>query len=168
MASTLKNAARVEGAWELVSFILYAGESLTPIATPLGEKPLGRIMFLPSGYMSCTLTNPDAAKPIQAPQWAVASDDEIVSISRAMTTYCGHFRTFEENGDLMLATKVDIALDPNWIGSVQTRKVILHEAQGTRFMTLKPVQALLLPNGMKATGVLLWKQIEDKKLVASL
>lgn len=145
MASNSSILSKVEGVWELLSFDLCKEGESTPIAQPLGLTPLGRIMFFPSGYMSCTLTNPEAAKTFKSALWAMAPDDEIANTARSLTTYCGNYTVYVEDGEIMLATTVDISLDPTWMGSVQTRKVSLSEKQGQNYMTLKPVQTLVLP-----------------------
>jgi hypothetical protein len=95
--------------------------------------------------MSCTLTDPDAMQPVKSGMWAVAPDDEVANVARMMTTYCGYFKLFEEDGGLRLATEVDIALDPSWIKSTQTRKVTFEQKEGRDFMTLMPVQSINLP-----------------------
>lgn len=145
MASVQNFRDQIEGAWELISFDVCKENDPTPLAQPLGPKPLGRIMFLPSGYMSCTLTDPERAKAINSKHWSVASDEEVIFAARAMTTYCGYFTIYAENDEARLSTKVDIALDPNWIGSTQVRRVGYHEEGGEKFLTLKPVQYLELP-----------------------
>jgi hypothetical protein len=184
MMSTKGHLDHLLGVWDLQSFILCTEDDLQPIAQPLGEAPLGRIMFLPSGYMSCTLTNPDVTQPIESGIWSVAPDDEVANVARSMTTYCGYFRLFEGDGCLRLATEVDIALDPSWIKSTQTRKVTFQQKQGKDFMTLTPIQSFNLPvchllcirnslanmsqNGMKTVGVLKWSRLLPNKLQSNL
>ncbi|KAK7714759.1 hypothetical protein SLS57_007002 [Botryosphaeria dothidea] len=83
---------------------------------PLGETPLGRIMFTTASYMSCALTNSDAGEILQSTSWTQASDEEIASVARLMTTYCGPFQIYEEDGKSFLKTDVEISLDPTWMG----------------------------------------------------
>lgn len=134
----------ITGTWALKSFGLHpaASPSSAALFQPLGGHPLGRIIFTPENYMSCTLTSRDAASPMESPSWIVANDDEVLDAARAMTTYCGPFRVYEQDGQQLLSTNVDIALDPNWIGKPQVRRWELH---GDRTLVLRPVQEFTLP-----------------------
>lgn len=94
--------------------------------------------------MSCTLTSREAASPIESVSWVVASDEDVLGAARAMTTYCGPFKLYKgDEGQALLATEVDIALDPNWIGKPQVRRWELHDAEKT--LVLQPVQDIVLP-----------------------
>ncbi|KAJ0414925.1 Lipocalin-like domain-containing protein [Aspergillus carlsbadensis] len=150
----------IHGAWTLVSFDLHlaADPTSAPILQPLGPDPLGSILFSPTGYMSCTLTSRDAAAPLESPSWVLADDEEILRAARRLTTYCGYYDFFEEGGEKRLSTHVDIALDPNWIGKPQVRRWEVLEQGGKTVLVLRPVQELLLPDGTKTLGRLVWER----------
>lgn len=57
--------------------------------------------------------------------WLQASEGEIAAASKPMAAYCGHYRTWKQDGTTLLATKVEMALDPNMIGTNQVRQVDL-------------------------------------------
>ncbi|KAL2826155.1 Lipocalin-like domain-containing protein [Aspergillus pseudoustus] len=165
----------ITGTWALQTFGLYLPDTTptpdTPaLLHPLGNAPLGRITFTADGYMSCTLTSRDAAAPIESASWVVASDEEVVSAARAMTTYCGPFRLYKDsdndNGQALLATAVDIALDPNWMGKPQVRRWELRDGEKT--LVLRPVQDIVLPDGTKTTAVLVWHRLDGVKASANL
>ena len=144
------DAARdlIVGTWKLISFDLVSDEASGSklIAQPLGPAPLGRIMFNTDGYMSATLTKPDNAKPLASKvPWTIAPDEDVAFAARTMTTYCGPYKVFSENGETRLSTDVEIALDPRWIGTAQVRHVSLRKEVGKQIMVLKPVQFLQLP-----------------------
>lgn len=75
----------------------------------------------------------------------MASDEDIAFVARALTTYCGPYKVFSENGEVRLSTHVEIALDPSWLGTAQVRRVSLREEAGKQTMILKPIQFLQLP-----------------------
>jgi hypothetical protein len=136
------------GTWKLISFSLYLAGDTTysrPVYLPLGDSPLGRITFTPSGYMSCLLTRSDVLEAMTSPSWIQASEDEIITIARPMVTYCGPFRLHQQDGVKLFSTAVDIALDPTWIGKPQTRKWEIKRTNRTTQLILKPVQEFTLP-----------------------
>lgn len=55
-----------------------------------------------------------------------------------MVTYCGHYKASDVDGQLVLETDVDVALNPAWIGTRQTRNVDFVVEDGTQYMELKP------------------------------
>lgn len=137
---------QILGTWKLASvdFVSDEASGSKKIAQPLGPTPLGRIAFNPGGFMMCMLTHPDHAKPIVTP-WRTAADEDVAFVARAMTTYCGPYKVFSENGETMLSTDVEIALDPSWIGTAQVRHVSFRKDAGKDIMVLRPVQYMALP-----------------------
>jgi hypothetical protein len=139
---------QIVGTWKLISVDLVSDEESgsKSIAQPLGSAPLGRIMFNSDSYMNATLTHPDHAKPFasQTP-WGIAPDRELAFAARTMTTYCGPYKVYSEDGETRLSTDVEIALDPSWIGTAQVRRVSLRNTAGKQIMVLRPVQLLRLP-----------------------
>jgi hypothetical protein len=176
---------QLAGAWKLISFEVFSDDApgSKPIAKPHGELPFGRIVFTPSGYMTATLTPRERAMPLKTSEWIEASDKDVVFVARGMTTYSGPYRLFEEGEELRLHCDVEIALNPNWIGKPQLRKVTIHEEKGHMYLTLRPLQYLLLPvsplplnellvwilldltntiqDGSKTLGVLVWEKLES-------
>src|ERR1700761_3158555 len=118
----MATSQNLTGAWKLLSFKLAPPpDSSQAILEPLGPSPPGRIVFTAENYMACLLTSSEAAKPIASESWVKATDDEVLQVARAMTTYCGPFKLLTESGEDLLSTNVDLALDPNWIGGSQVR-----------------------------------------------
>lgn len=143
----MSDSSQLIGIWKLKSFALHLASDATsqPIFHPLGTSPLGRIMFASDGYMSCTLTNPDASGDWTSPTWIQASEQEIAGVARSMTTYCGPYRVHEENGKRLLSTDVEIALDPSWIGKPQVREWEVKQSSQKILLVLRPVQEFVLP-----------------------
>lgn len=138
----MTNSALI-GVWALKSFnlVLASSPDSPAVFQPLGEDPLGRIVFTAGNYMFCTLTSRKGSEPIQSPSWVTASDDEVLNAARSLTTYCGPFRVFTEDGQNLVSTQVEVALDPNWIGKPQVRR---WEVTGNKLI-LRPKQEFTLP-----------------------
>jgi hypothetical protein len=137
---------QIPGTWKLISFELVSNKAngAKRIAQPLGPTPLGRITFNRDGFMSCLLTHPDHAKPPET-AWREAEDMDIAFIARPMTAYCGPYKIFSEEGEIMLSTDVEVSLNPSWIGTLQVRRVTVRKEAGKEILVLRPVQSLRLP-----------------------
>ncbi|KAH8588130.1 Lipocalin-like domain-containing protein [Bisporella sp. PMI_857] len=151
------------GCWKLTKFQVFLGDGPDSLllTQPHGTETFGRIMFSKEGWMSVSLTPPERAKPLATSEWTMASDQDVLWVARAYTTYMGAFKIYERNQEMILECKVDISLDPSWIGSAQKRRVTLSEKDGKKFMTLKPMQFLVMPGGTKTLGMLEWEKIDD-------
>lgn len=147
MVDVEKSHGALLGCWKLIKFQVFLGDGpdAMPLAQPHGTETFGRIIFSESGWMSASLTPPERAKPLATGDWTMASDEDILWVARAYTSYMGAFKVYERDRELMLECDVDIALDPSWIGSKQKRRVTLAEKDGKKYMTLKPTQLLVLP-----------------------
>lgn len=135
------------GCWKLTKFQVYLGDEsdALPLTQPHGTETFGRIMFSESGWMSASLTPPERAKKLSTPDWMMASDEDILWVARAYTSYMGPFKVYEKDGESILECNVEIALDPSWIGSLQKRRLTLSERNGKKLLTLRPTQFLILP-----------------------
>lgn len=128
------------GVWNLVSFnYLLNG---TSVLQPNGPHPLGKIAILQEGYISVQITTPETAVPIpNGVKWGDATDEEIAAIARPYVSYGGRYTTSEVGPEkqLVLTTKVDVALDPSWMTRPQRRNVSFVVEDGKQYMLLKPV-----------------------------
>ncbi|KAL5044410.1 Lipocalin-like domain-containing protein [Aspergillus fruticulosus] len=141
---------QVYGVWKLVGYNLYRADdpSGKPILQPLGESPLGRIIFLPSGYMNVYMTSPGRAASITSRGWYLATEAELAYAAKNVTMYCGPFEIYEENGETRICTHVDVSLDPSWIGSHQVRRLEgTYDKNERPILTLTPLQEFSLPDG---------------------
>jgi hypothetical protein len=147
MANLEKAQSELLGCWKLIKFQVFLGDGqdALPLSQPHGTETFGRITFSKEGWMSASLTPPERAKPLDTAEWSMASDEDVLWVARAFTSYMGSYRVHERNKELILECNVDIALDPSWIGSLQKRRVTLSERGGKKYMTLKPTQFLVLP-----------------------
>ncbi|OBT62461.1 hypothetical protein VE03_08627 [Pseudogymnoascus sp. 23342-1-I1] len=158
----------IVGVWRLLTCEFYLPSSSTTIVQPLGPSPSGRFVITQGGYTSCIITSPEASAPIST-SWVQAGPEEISRVARAMTAYCGPYRTWEENNETFIATKIDISLSPEWIGGEQVRRWTVRKEPGKILLMLRPVQEFELPNGMKLLARLEWeKTAESNTQLANL
>jgi len=100
--------AQVHGVWKLVSQeveIQATGQK----EFPMGQNPTGYVMFTPDGRATFILTGEGrkAAKTVK----------ERADLLSSMVAYTGAYRL---DGDKWI-TKVEVAWNPEWVGTEQTR-----------------------------------------------
>jgi hypothetical protein len=105
------------GAWTLV---LYVETPVNggPSNHPMGNGPIGIIMYTPDGYMSAQLMRPNRT-PFASSDWYKATPEEYGREGPAYFAYSGLFQVDEENATV--THSVLVSLFPNWIGGTQTR-----------------------------------------------
>lgn len=136
------------GTWKLLAYNMVVsseqGESTVKLA---GDAPLGRIVFTSSHFMSVHVTSPHAITPTEARSWYLATDEEVLRVARPNVSYCGSFelKKSSDGGGYVLATKVIISLDPNWVGTTQIREVQMEHEGGRQLMILHPMEQFDLP-----------------------
>ena len=99
---------RVHGAWQLQSYqveVQFSGETFAP----MGEHPSGYVIFTAEGRLSFTL----AAEGRQ-PAESLA---ERAALQSSLIAYTGTYRLEEDRW----ITTVDVAWNPEWVGTEQTR-----------------------------------------------
>jgi hypothetical protein len=125
-----ENSPHIVGTWKLVSYVIEAQESGLIIKV-MGEQPSGYVAFLPSGRVFFVLTaegrEPD---PLHTPEGHALLLDTMVA-------YTGRYRT---EGDKWI-TQVEVAWNPEWIGTEQTR---FFKLDGDNLQVLTPWR--LMPN----------------------
>ena len=99
---------RVHGAWQLLSYQVEVQSSGETFA-PMGEHPSGYVIFTAEGRLSFTL----AAEGRQ-PAESLA---ERAALQSSLIAYTGNYRLEEDRW----ITTVDVAWNPEWVGTEQTR-----------------------------------------------
>jgi Lipocalin-like domain len=105
------------GGWRLVSYTEtpHGGEA----SHPLGDNPLGAILYTPDGYMSAQLARQGPYDDDQQPDaYAIA--------------YSGSYAVDEQAATV--DHQVQVSVIPAWVGSTQTRQVRFPE-QGKLILT---------------------------------
>jgi hypothetical protein len=109
------------GGWRLAGYSETAdgGEA----SHPLGDNPLGTILYTPDGYMSAQLASPGPYEDDQAPD-------------AYYIAYSGPYDVDEQAGTV--AHHVQVSVIPNWRGTTQLRQVQF-PGRGTLVLSAKGV-----------------------------
>ena len=120
--------AKVLGVWKLVSQEIEVQETGRR-EPPMGERPTGYAVFTQEGRAFFILTG-----EIREP----ASNDE--ARAKLLNTLVAYTGTYRVEGDKWI-TKVEVAWNPEWVGSEQTR---FFKLDGDRLQVLSPWR--VMPN----------------------
>jgi hypothetical protein len=99
---------RLVGCWRLVGFDVTAAEG-GQTSRPLGDDPLGTILYTPDGYMSAQLARPGP----------YAADDQ--EPDAYYIAYSGPYDVDEQAGTV--AHHLQVSVIPSWLGTTQRRQV---------------------------------------------
>ena len=102
---------RLAGCWRLVGYDVTAGGGRTD--RPLGDNPLGTILYTPDGYMSAQLARPGP----------YAVDDQ--EPDAYYIAYSGPYDVDEQAGTV--AHHLQVSVIPSWLGTTQLRQVQFRE-----------------------------------------
>jgi|ERR1700678_4340237 hypothetical protein len=104
------------GSWALVSLehVLPSGE----VSRPLGDSPVGSILYQPDGHMSAQLSVGSPARFVND-DLDQASAEEATQAWRTYLGYWGSFKVLVEKG--VVVHRVEGSSFPNWIGTEQVR-----------------------------------------------
>lgn len=122
------SATQIVGTWKLVSYVVEVQES-GHIIKVMGEAPTGYTTFLDSGRVFFMLTA-EGRIPHHTPEGHALLLDTMVA-------YTGTYRIEEDKW----ITRVEVAWNPEWIGTEQTR---FFQLDGDRLQVLTPWR--LMPN----------------------
>ena len=138
------------GGWELVS---YMEEPLIESRPnyPMGERPMGTIMYTPDGYMSAQLMRSNPSHFV-SDDWFKATPEEYGRAASTYFAYAGPFRVDEEKS--IVTHIVLVSLFPNWIGQKQQR-VARIEGDKLHLSTATPIQA----GGQSVNAYLQWRRL---------
>jgi hypothetical protein len=132
----------IVGCWHLTRVYAIAqgtGERIEP----LGGAPVGCVIFEPNGYMIGIMTSGAREPP--------ASDADMARLFQSMIAYSGRWSIDEEK----YVINVDIAWDPNWIGTEQVR---YYSFDGQTLCLHTPLIEHSSFPGQKVTGYADWRR----------
>lgn len=147
--------AKLAGVWKCISYEMFDCSSSNNerklLAKPHGENPLGRVSISPNAWLAAHLLRPDRVDSLQSHSSSQkAPDAELAHVARGMAMYCGYFQLLRDvEGGLYWRTEVEVSSDPNRIGGIEERKVVLMEEGGRQVMILEPRQDMLLDVGFE-------------------
>ena len=122
------DSANVLGIWKLVSLEIEVQETGC-VEPPMGERPTGYAIFTQEGRSFFIITG-----GLREP---AANDEERAGLLNTLVAYTGTYRV---EGDKWI-TKVEVAWNPEWVGSEQTR---FFRLDGDRLKVLSPWR--VMPN----------------------
>ena len=103
-----QQSSPVHGVWQLLTYLVEVKESGETFP-PMGDKPTGYVIFTPEGRLSFTLSG-EGRQP-------ATTDQERAGLLNSVIAYTGSYRL---EGDRWI-TQVDVAWNPEWVGTEQTR-----------------------------------------------
>ena len=103
-----QQSSPVHGVWQLLTYLVEVKESGETFP-PMGDKPTGYVIFTPEGRLSFTLSA-EGRQP-------ATTDQERAALLNSVIAYTGSYRL---EGDRWI-TQVDVAWNPEWVGTEQTR-----------------------------------------------
>jgi len=143
-------ADSVVGVWKLVSYVAtdpQSGESVLPF----GEHPNGYLIYTTGGRMSALLTAQTRGLLSGANRVTAPAEDR----AEAFSTSSSYMGTYRWEGDRVVH-RVDIAENPNWVGTDQVRQAKLERNRLT--LTTPPLNTR--PDGKLRISTLVWERIE--------
>lgn len=145
----LKSRNQIIGRWNLVTWRQEYDDGR--MLYPFGEDAVGVIDYNSTGHMYCVMSRTGRAPFVSGGQWN-ASEAERASAYDGFLSYTGTYSI--EDG--IVSHHVELAIYPNWIGSVQKRACELRE--GDLHLTAR------FENGTTEarTALLRWRRDEAK------
>jgi hypothetical protein len=117
MTSNPEDLVPFIGSWRLLSYQLQLGSGA--VEKPLGDHPLGRILYLKNGQMSAQVAGSGIHLLANADPENATSEEA----DRAWRNYMGYWGTYTVNAESSLVIhSVEGAWFPNWIGQKQVRQ----------------------------------------------
>ncbi len=131
---------QLAGCWRLVGYEVTAAEG-GETDRPLGNNPLGTILYTPDGYMSAQLARPGPY------------DHDDQEPDAYYIAYSGPYDVDEQAGTV--AHQVQVSLIPSWLGTTQIRQVQFPE-RGT--LVLSTSDHSPPRDGVRTTTTISWSR----------
>jgi hypothetical protein len=138
------------GTWRLISYVERDVDSGKK-NLPMGERPLGFIIYAPDGFVSAQLAAADRS-PFLANDPYGGTPEEYARAAGRYIAYCGRFHVDEVNRSL--THEMQISLFPNWLGQRQARLVEI-DGNMLRLATAAP----MIFGGCRKMAALVWQRV---------
>jgi hypothetical protein len=140
----------IVGTWKLVS---YASEDpdTKEITYPLGAHPKGYLTYTAGGRMFAVVAKEQRALLAGGNRINAPAEDR----AQAFSTSTGYTGTYTFTGDRVVH-HVDVAVNPNWVGTDQVRYLKLDG----NTLTLKTPPLPTLPDGKSRVSTVVWERVE--------
>ena len=113
--------AQLIGVWKLLSWAEMPVDGSAE-RLPLGERPLGIIIYHPDGYVSAQLMRRDR-RPFASGDWSAGTAAEYQAEATSYFAYCWTFQADDDSQTVIHSAEV--SLFPNWISLVLRRRVAI-------------------------------------------
>lgn len=133
------------GTWKLISFEQI---SINDVTRPLGETPVGYLIYTPDGYMAVFLAKKDRSKA-RSDDYGATTVEEQLSAVRSFSSYCGRFEII---GDTVVH-HVEVSLFPNWRGGMLEQ---YYKFEGNQLI-LTTIPSLF--SGKMRTSLIIWEKV---------
>jgi hypothetical protein len=129
---------RLTGCWRLAGYSVTAADE-GKTRRPLGDNPLGTILYTPDGYMSAQLARPGPYDDDQKP-------------AGYYIAYSGPYDVDERAGTV--AHQVQVSVIPSWLGTTQVRQVEFGESGTLVLSATRPRRG----DGVLTTTTISWSR----------
>ncbi|MBN1248879.1 MAG: lipocalin-like domain-containing protein [Anaerolineae bacterium] len=136
---------RFIGSWRLLSCELRSADG--DVTYPMGEAPIGTIMYNADGQMSVAFMRANRA-PFAANDILGGSQAEKAAAAESYISYAGRF----DVGAGEVRHHIEVSLFPNWVGQTQVRR---YRFEGDRLYLSTPP---LLLQGKEQEAYLIWER----------
>jgi hypothetical protein len=137
------------GAWTLSTYVARdIGSGVE--SYPLGEHPLGLILYTPDGYMSAQLQRPERHS-FSGGDLLHATPEEYAAAGSSYIAYSGRF--FVDEIKKSLSHEMAVSFFPNWFGQRQVRLVDVND-EWLQLSTDGPIHF----EGAQKTAALRWRR----------
>lgn len=142
--TSIEKMPSIVGSWTLRSLVVQHGDNTDAI--PIwGENPLGQLTYTADGRMSAVLCR--AGQTTSSTSGGAASEAEQAELFRHSFGYAGRYKVTAEG----VVHHVDVAADPNWIGSDQHRMAQVSDNQLT--ISTTPIESVADPSPVSYVAI---------------
>lgn len=111
------------GSWHLVRWQITYGDDRKP-TLPYGEAAVGLIVYSADGWMSACIAR-GGRERLASDSVRTAPESQRLAAFESYFSYAGPYELREQDGGLQVVHRVVHALNPNFVGSEQVRRVEL-------------------------------------------
>lgn len=145
----------IVGTWEIVDMYFQVPVTKEIIARPMGEKPIGLLIYTNEGFMSAQLGSVER-KNFVNPDYRFGTKDEIFDAFNAYIAYSGQYSIYEAKN--MIVHKVQVSMFPNWIGQQVKRYYQVNEEENGLYLYLRATE--ILHSNQLVIPTIKWKKLE--------
>ncbi len=152
-----ETAQRLQGVWQLLRWEIAYSDG-RPSSFPYGEDAIGLIQYTHDGGMAGTISRRDRPR-LSGESVRSVPEAERLAAFESYFSYAGSYETRVHQGQAQVVHQVDLALNPNFVGSHQVRNVDFAADGG---LTLSASDPLPGAPGVMRHHRLVWRRKSSK------